>query len=179
MANNVTALQLSGSKKSKESDREHTSEEKKKKQPESKGFRIPKKVCLQCSTLIFLLTCPLGNYVTSFTCRVYFLVAQEKSPARFARSFIEFSILVPSYFNAYHKSQARGHTIPLPANHKKFQLYLSCLNDVCNTYDRLFVGGFLKTLIDKLYQSSSQGKSLSHDVWYFRSCLLFPAKTSG
>lgn len=46
MANNVTALQLSGSKKSKESDREHTSEEKKKKQPESKGFRIPKKVCL-------------------------------------------------------------------------------------------------------------------------------------
>ena len=46
MANNVTALQLSGSKKSKEPDREHTSEEKKKKQPESKGFRIPKKVCL-------------------------------------------------------------------------------------------------------------------------------------
>ena len=46
MANNVTALQLSGSKKSKESDREHTSEEKKKKQLESKGFRIPKKVCL-------------------------------------------------------------------------------------------------------------------------------------
>ena len=46
VANNVTALQLSGSKKSKESDREHTSEEKKKKQPESKGFRIPKKVCL-------------------------------------------------------------------------------------------------------------------------------------
>ena len=46
MANNVTALQLSGSKKSKESDQEHTSEEKKKKQPESKGFRIPKKVCL-------------------------------------------------------------------------------------------------------------------------------------
>ena len=46
MANDVTALQLSGSKKSKEPDREHTSEEKKKKQPESKGFRIPKKVCL-------------------------------------------------------------------------------------------------------------------------------------
>lgn len=46
MANNVTALQLSVSKKSKESDREHTSEEKKKKLPESKGFRIPKKVCL-------------------------------------------------------------------------------------------------------------------------------------
>ena len=50
MANNVTALQLSGNKKSKESDRaftkEHTSEEKKKKPPEPKGFRIPKKVCL-------------------------------------------------------------------------------------------------------------------------------------
>ena len=54
----------------------------------------------QCSTLIFLLTCPLGNYVSSFTCRVYFLVAQKKSPARFVRSFIEFSILVPSNFNA-------------------------------------------------------------------------------
>ena len=31
----------------------------------------------QCSTLIFLLTCPLGNYVSSFTCQVYFLVAQK------------------------------------------------------------------------------------------------------
>ena len=54
----------------------------------------------QCSTLIFLLTCPLGNYVARFTCRVYFLVAPKKSPARFARSFIEFSIIVPSNFNA-------------------------------------------------------------------------------
>ena len=32
----------------------------------------------QCSTLIFLLTCPLGNYDASFTCRAYFLVAQKK-----------------------------------------------------------------------------------------------------
>ena len=52
----------------------------------------------QCSTLIFLLTCPLGNYVSSFTCRVYFLIAQKRSPARFAHCFIEFSILVPSDF---------------------------------------------------------------------------------
>ena len=54
----------------------------------------------QCSTLLFLLTCPLRNYVASFTCRVYFLVAPKKSPARFPRSFIEFSIVVPSNFNA-------------------------------------------------------------------------------
>ena len=26
---------------------------------------------------------------------------------------------------------------------------------------------------------TSRGKSCSHDVWYFRSCLLFPVKTSG
>ena len=31
----------------------------------------------QRSTLIFLLTCPLGNYVSSFTCQGYFLVAQK------------------------------------------------------------------------------------------------------
>ena len=63
-------------------------------------YNKKRKRTLQCSTLIFLLTCPLGNYVASFTCRVYFLVAQKKSPARFAGSFIEFSILVPSNFYA-------------------------------------------------------------------------------
>ena len=52
----------------------------------------------RCSTLIFLLTCPLGNYVSSFTCRVYFFGCPKKSPARFASLFIEFSILVPSNF---------------------------------------------------------------------------------
>ena len=52
----------------------------------------------QCSTLIFLLTCPLGNYVSSFTCRVYFFGCPKKSPARYAHCFIEFSILVPSNF---------------------------------------------------------------------------------
>ena len=60
MANsNITALQHSGSKKSKESDqsfiKEHSSEEKKKKLPESKGFRIPKKVCLCCYMYIIYL----------------------------------------------------------------------------------------------------------------------------
>ena len=32
---------------------------------------------LQCSTLVFLLTCPLGNYVSSFTWQMYFLVAKK------------------------------------------------------------------------------------------------------
>ena len=54
-----------------------------------------KVVLWQCSTLIFLLTCPLGNSVSSFTCRVYFFGCPKKSPARFARCFIEFSIPVP------------------------------------------------------------------------------------
>ena len=103
-------------------------------------FSFSRAVCLtgerdlrapfQCSTLIFLLTCPLGNYISSFTCRVYFLVAQKKSPARFVRSFIEFSIFVPSNFNAQHKFQARGHTVPLPANRKKIQLYFIVINTV-------------------------------------------------
>ena len=52
----------------------------------------------QCSTLIFLLTCPLGNFVSSFTCRVYFFGCAKKSPPCFAHCFIEFSILVPSNF---------------------------------------------------------------------------------
>ena len=52
----------------------------------------------QCLTLIFLLTCPLGNFVSSFTCQVYFFGCPKKSPPRFARCFIEFSILVPFNF---------------------------------------------------------------------------------
>ena len=52
----------------------------------------------QCLTLILLLTCTLGNYVSSFTCRVYFFGCPKKSPPLFARCFIEFSILVPSNF---------------------------------------------------------------------------------
>ena len=118
--------------------------------------------CVQCSTLIFLLTCPLGNYVSSFTCQVYFLVAQKKSTARFARCFIEFSILVSSNFmpgiNPKREVIWYHCLLTVKSLHKISKSTQSGLNDVYNTW--AFVGGFLKSLIDRVHNKKKAVKTL-------------------
>ena len=105
-------------------------------------YRYDVHLALLRHVLIFLLTCPLGNYVASFTCRVYFLVPKK------------------------------NHQLALLAVWLNFQ-YL-CLLTLMPSINpkRNFMVFFSSSC-------TSQGKSRSHDVWYFRSRLLFPAKTSG
>ena len=104
---------------------------------------FPCKWHTQCSTLIFLLTCPLDNYVASFTCRQCIFWLPKKN-----------------------------HQLALLAVSLNFQ-YLCLLTLMPSINPKRDFMVFFSS------SCTSQGKSRSHDVWYFRSRLLFSAKTSG